>query len=160
MQDALEMLSDDQDLSQVVGAYLSDKSIDMWNGARQTTVLGNTPLLDPGRGNPIEVVVQVTEAFVGATATVLVELVMADDEALTSNLVSLSPAPGGSITVGIAVATLVAGYQFRIAALPVGVSKRYLGLRYNIFTATTTAGKCSAWLAAPGGRTTAAGTMA
>lgn len=147
MMDALEVLSDGQDLSQVVGSYLSDKSIDMWKGARQTTPLGNTPMLDLGRGNPILVECCVREAFVGATATVLVELVMADDEALTTNLVSLTQAPGGSITVGIPVATLVIGYRFRIAgALPLGMTKRYLGLRYNIFTATTTAGTIDAHL--------------
>ncbi len=159
MHDALEVLSDGQDLSQVVGSYLSDYSIDMWNGARQTTPLGNTPILDWGRGNSIKVECTVKEAFVGSTATVLVELVMADDAALTSNLVSLRQAPGGSITVGIAVATLVAGYRFRVAGqLPVGLSKRYLGLRYNIFTATTTAGTCDAYLCKDW--STAPGTMA
>lgn len=159
MFDANEMFSDNQDLSQVVGSYLSDKSIDLWNGARQTTPMGNTPQMDPGAGNPIEVECLVTEAFVGATATVLVELVMADDAALTSNLVSLQQAPGGSITVGIPVATLVAKYRFRIGGtIPPGVSKRYLGLRYNIFTATTTAGMITAYLALD--RTTAFGTWA
>lgn len=147
MHDALEMFSDSQDLAQVVGSYLSTKSIDLWGGARQTTVLGNSPLFDLGRGNQVEVVVQVTEAFVGATATVMVELVMADDEGLTSNLVSLQQAPGGSVSVGIPVATLVAGYRFRLATPRAGISKRYLGLRYNIYTATTTAGEISAWLA-------------
>ena len=157
MHDALEVFSDDQDLSQVVGAYLSDKSIDLWGGARQTTVLGNTPVLDPGRGNELEVVVQVSEAFVGATATVIFELVMADDEALTSNLVSVAQAPGGSITVGIPVATLIVGYQVRLRTVPQGITKRYLGMRYNILTATTTAGKVHAYLAK--NRNTAPGTI-
>lgn len=157
--DALEMLSNAQDLSQVVGSYLSEKSIDLWGGqtSRPTTILGNTPVMDFGRGNELEVVVQVVEAFVGATATVLVELVMADDEGLTTNLVSLTQAPGGSITVGIPVATLVSGYRFRLGCPEVGVTKRFLGLRYNIFTATTTAGTCSAWLATES--TTAPGTV-
>lgn len=147
MYDANLIMSDDQDLSQVVGAYLSDKSIDLWDQTRQTTAHGNTPVMDPGRGNPVEVIVQVTEAFVGVGATVSCELVMADDAALTTNLVSLQQAPGASVTVGIAVATLVAGYQFRVGGvIPAGTSKRYLGVRYNIFTATTTAGKCTAYL--------------
>jgi hypothetical protein len=145
--DANLILSDDQDLSQVIGAYLSDKSVDLWNGARQTTAKGNTPVMDPGMGNHVLVVCQVTESFVGATATVNGELIMADDEALTSNVVVLQQAPGGSVTVGIPVATLVAGYQFRIGGtIPPGVSKRYLGVRYNIFTATTTSGKITAFL--------------
>ena len=158
MHDANLVFSDDQSLAQVVGTYLSDKSIDWQKAARQTTALGNTPTMDIGRGNLVEVVCQVTTAFVGATATVLAELIMADDEALTSNVVSLEQAPGGSITVGIPVATLVAGYQWRIGrSIPAGISSRYLGLRYRIFTATTTAGKISAFLAKD--RTTAPGTF-
>jgi hypothetical protein len=147
MHDALEVFSDAQDLAQVVGAYLSTKSIDMWNGARQTTPLGNTPVLDWGRGNEIQVECAVSTTFVGATATMIAELVMADDAALTSNLVSLAQSPGGSITVGIPVATLVQGYRWRVAGkLPVGLSKRYLGMRYNIYTATMTAGNIDAYL--------------
>lgn len=145
--DANEMLSDNQDLAQVVGSYLSTKSLDMWGGAQQTTIRGNSPVMDFGRGNPMELVVQVTEAFVGATATVLAELVMADNEGLTTNLVSVNQAPGGSITVGIPVATLIVGYVFRLPLPSFGLTKRWLGIRYNIFTATTTAGKCSAYLA-------------
>lgn len=154
--DAGEILSDNQDLAQVVGSYLSSKSFDLWGGAARTTINGNTPVNDIGRGNQMQLVVQVTEAFVGATATVLAEIVMADDEGLTTNLVSLTQAPGGSITVGIPVATLIVGYQFRVDLPSFGVTKRYLGLRYNIFTATTTAGKISAYLARV--RTTAVGT--
>jgi len=157
MFDALEMFSDNQNLAQVVGSYLSDKSLDLWGGARQTTVLNNTPVMDLGRGNQLEVVVQVTEAFAGANGTVMVELVQADDEALTTNLQSLQQAPGGSVTVGIPIATLVAGYRFRIATPRAGISKRYLGLRYNIYTTNQTAGKISAWLSK--GDTTAPGTI-
>ncbi len=139
--DLQNLVSDQQDLSQIVGAYLSDYAIDL--GAVGTPALGGSLIADPGRSPEFDILVQVTETFVGATATVLVELVMADDAALTSNLVSLQQAPGGSITVGIPVATLVAGYTWRISP-PTGITKRYLGLRYNIFTATTTAGKITA----------------
>lgn len=145
MLDKLNLFSDDQDLSQVVGAYLSDKSIDL--GVNAASVLGGKSIKDLGRGLPIEVLCQVTETFVGATATVSAELIMADDEALSSNVVSLAQSPGASITVGIPVATLVAGYQFRVAGtVPPGISKRFLGMRYNIFTATTTAGTITAGL--------------
>lgn len=147
MIDAKEIFSDNQSLAQVVGSYLSDKSIDLWGGAAQTTINNNTPVQDIGRGNELQVVVQVSEAFVGATATVLAELVMADDEGLTTNLVSLTQAPGGSITVGIPVATLVVGYRWRLSTPRSGITKRYLGLRYRIFTADTTAGKVYAYLA-------------
>lgn len=147
MHDALEVFSDGQDLSQIVGSYLSDKSVDLWNGARQTSVMSNTPPLDFGAGEEIKIDIVVCEAFVGATATVLVEVVMADNEALDSNLVSLTQAPGGSITVGIPVATLVQGYKWRVSLPRHGISKRWLGLRYNIFTATTTSGTVNAYLA-------------
>ena len=51
-------------------------------------------------------------------------------------------------TVGIAAATLVSGYKARLGGdLPVGISKRYLGLRYTILTAAFTAGTVSAYLA-------------
>lgn len=147
MFDANEMFSDNQDLAQAIGAYKSDKSIDLWGGAAATTILGNTPPNDIGRGNEIQIVVQVTETFVGATATMIVELIQADEETLTTNLQSLTQALGGSITVGVPVATLVQGYRFRLSMPRAGISKRFLGLRYNIFTAAMTAGKISAWLA-------------
>ena len=38
MHDALEVFSDAQDLAQVVGTYLSDKSVDLWGHAAQATV--------------------------------------------------------------------------------------------------------------------------
>lgn len=145
--DAKEFFSDNQNLAQVVGAYNSDKSIDLWGGPQQTTINNNSPVSDFGRGNEMEIVVQVTQAFAGATATVLVELVQADDEGLTTNLQSLTQAPGGSITVGIPVATLVVGYRWRLNLPAFGITKRFLGLRYSIFTATTTAGQVSAYLA-------------
>lgn len=141
--DKENLISDQQDLAQVVGAYLSTYSIDF--GAVGTPVLGGSLAADPGRAPGLDLLVQVVETFVGATMTMIVELVMADNAALTSNLVSLQQAPGASITVGIPVATLIAGYQFRLA-LPVGISKRYFGARYNILTATTTAGKITAGL--------------
>lgn len=138
---------------QIVGTVLSEKSIDLWGGARQYSVLSalqglsNSPPVDPGASDPIDVVIQVTTAFVGATATFFPELVMADDEALTSNLVSLTQAPGGSVTVGIPVATLVPKYLFRLRCLPPGLTKRYLGIRYNVLTATITTGKVTARIA-------------
>lgn len=160
MFDANEVFSDNQNLAQVVGTYLSDKSIDMWAGntTMPTTAMGNTPVLDWGRGNEIMVECAVGTTFAGATATVMAEIVMADDAALTTNLVSLMQSPGGSITVGIPVATLVTKYKWRIStALPVGLSKRFLGLRYRVFTATLTAGTINAYLCRES--STAPGTM-
>lgn len=147
MYDANLTFSNNQSLAQVIGSYLSDKSVDLWNGARQTTAKGNTPPMDPGRGNPIQIICQVTEDFVGVNGTMSVELIGTTDEALTAGLVSYEQAPGGSVTVGIPVATLKAGYEFRLGgSLPPGISLQYLGLRYNIFTTNLTGGKITAYL--------------
>lgn len=139
--DVNTLCSDAQDLAKVVGAYLSERSIDL--GAAQTDSLSNTVPSDPGKSD-IEILVKVTEDFVGATGTVMVELISADDAALTSGVTSLAQAPGGSVTVGIPIATLKAGYEFKLPELPAGISQRYLGFRYNIYTATQTAGKITA----------------
>jgi hypothetical protein len=64
---------------------------------------------------------------------------MADNEALDSNLVVLQD------TGPIAVATAKAGYQFRLA-LPVGITKRFLGIRYENLTNDLTAGAVTATL--------------
>lgn len=136
--DKLAELSDAQDLSQNTGTYLSDYSYDL--GAAGTDHNGKTVRNDPGRGGNLSVFITVDEAFVGATATVEFQMVMADNAALTSNLVVLQS------TGAIAVATLTAGYQPRLGRVPAGVNKRYLGLRYLIGTATTTAGTCSAYV--------------
>lgn len=141
MTDAQATLSDLQNLAQVAGSYLSDKSYDF--GEVGADGEGRSPIYDPGRGQDIALVVQVTETFASAgAATVTAELVMADDEALTSNLTVLRSS--GAIDKAL----LTAGYQFRIGGvIPVGISQRYLGMRYTIGVATTTAGRVSAWLA-------------
>lgn len=139
--DAFNLFSDDQDLSQDAGTYLSDKSIDL--GAAVTDTLGNTIPSDIGRGVPIEVFCQMTESLsTGSSPTLQAQLVMADNEALDSNLVVLCE------TIAIAAAVLVAGYQFRLGGMvPPGISKRFLGMRYILATATTTTGKITAGLA-------------
>lgn len=132
------LFSDAQNLAQSAGTYLSDKSIDL--GVAGTDVNGGAPIIDPGR-SIVQLVAQVVTAFTsGGSATVQAQLVMADDAALSSNLVVLES------TAVIAVATLVAGYRFRFGSLPPGVTKRYVGLQYVIGTATTTAGNVTAGL--------------
>lgn len=136
--DANLSFSTNQSIAQTAGTYLCDKSIDL--GTVGTDVQGGSPLADPGR-SPVPLLVQVTTAVTsGGSATVQVQLVMADDAALTSNLVVLES------TDAIAVASLVAGYKFRFGTLPPGITKRYLGVQYIIGTATTTAGKVTAGL--------------
>jgi hypothetical protein len=137
LMDKQNTMSDDQDLAIAAGSVLSDFSIDL--GASATDSLGNTVISDIGRGSPVDLLVQVTETFVGANGTLKAELVMADNAALTSNLVVLQDS--GAIPV----ASLIAGYQFRLR-IPAGISKRYLGLRYTVAVTTQTAGKVTATL--------------
>lgn len=139
--DKQNLFSDQQNLAQAAGTYTSTNAIDL--GANPAAPLVNsaggtfTPIKDLGRGGQAELVAQVTETFTsGGAATVTAQLI----QSAASNL--------GSPTVlassqAIAVASLVAGYQFRIE-VPVGVSQRYLGMQYVIGTAATTAGKVTA----------------
>jgi hypothetical protein len=134
------MFSDEQDLSQVAGTYLSDKSIDL--GVAGSIPQGGSTIFDVGPGQSLSVLCQVIEAFTsaGSTGTVQVQLVMADNEALSTNLVVLQE------TAAIVVTTLVQGYQFRLGALPQGITKGFLGLRYLVAVQTTTAGTITAGL--------------
>jgi len=131
----------------------STDKVDLQGGtpAFTTDTLGNTVPRDPGKSPELEIVAQVVEAFSGGTS-VAVSVVADDDPALGSPTTLHS-------TPAIAVATLKAGYQFRIA-LPAGIASadRYLGLVYTV-VGTPSAGKISAWLAPPMGKQTAPGTM-
>lgn len=138
MQDKQLLFSDAQDLAQAAGSYLSTNTVDL--GDITAGPLGS-PIRDPGRGAPIQAWAQVTTTFTsGGAGTLQVQLVQADNAALSSNLEVLAE------TAVLALATLVAGYQFRFGSWPPGTSKRYIGLRYVIATATMTAGKVTAGL--------------
>lgn len=82
---------------------------------------------DIGKGEPLEVVVEVTTAASGGTS-VQFQLIQADDAALTTNVQVLVQ------TDAIAVATLVAGTQVplhvdRVDPYP---ARRFLGIRYQL----------------------------
>jgi hypothetical protein len=129
------MFSDQQNLAQAAGSYLSTNTVDL--GATGSTFHGSPPD-DFGKGSPKRLLAEVTTAFTsGGSGTLQVQVVTADDAALTSNLTVQAETPV------LALATLVAGYQvpLNIAA---GIKQRYLGLRYIIGTATMTAGAVSA----------------
>jgi hypothetical protein len=145
IQDALCILSDDQDLAQNTGNYLGDKSYD--TGAAGTpdnaVAFGGTVALknDPAQGAPLPLDIQVTETFTSdGAATVQFQAVEADNDVLTSNLTVLAETPA------IGYATLVAGYQPHINHFPRG-AKRYKGVRYVIAGAATTAGAVTASVA-------------
>ena len=116
-----------QDLSQVVGTYNSESIVDLGTAR------------DIGEGEPLYIVFTVTEAFVGATATVAMNCVVSAAAALTT------PTTVGSVSA-TAVASLTLGAQLvvRINPLVASLGLRYLGVIYTIATATTTAGTMTA----------------
>ena len=90
---------------------------------------------DLGKGSPIPVLVQVTEAFATLTSlTVTLETSAA--AALTSPVVLASEV--------IAVADLVAGKQTFMQFVPNGDTLRYLGVRYTVTGTNASAGKITA----------------
>ena len=128
--------SEDQDISQVVGTYNSTNIID--TGA-PGTVFDAAAALDRnvGPGNPVPILIQMTETLVGATATLQFQIETADEEAMDTTNVVIAQSRL------YAVGECVAGKQFGIAYLP-NDCLRYLRVNYLIGTATTTAGTVTA----------------
>jgi hypothetical protein len=131
------------DLSLASGAslpatILSTNPIDL--RANGTDPLGASLPTNPATGEPVEVLVQFTEAVVAAAgaATVTINLVESDTAALGS--------PTVLATTGALAKTLcVPGYQAKIGRLiPSNITKRYIGLTIVVATAETTAGKITA----------------
>lgn len=122
-----------QNLAVVASSPISENVIDVGNATNIAR--------DMGEGEPLYIVFTVTEAFVGVGATVAMNCV-----------VSAAVGLGSSTTVGsiaaTGVASLTLGTQFvvRINPLVASLGLRYLGVIYTIATATTTAGKMSAYV--------------
>ncbi|MFV1850118.1 MAG: Bbp16 family capsid cement protein [Thalassospira sp.] len=131
------MFSDDQDVSQAAGTYNSTNAID--TGA-PGTVYGAAAALarNVGPGNPVPILVQLTETVTsGGAATMQFQIETADEEAFdTTNVVVAQSRV-------YALADLVAGLQFGVAVLPNDM-KRFIRVNYVIGTATTTAGLAKA----------------
>lgn len=143
MMDIENLFSDQQSLVASAGAILSDHSIELGAPDVIPGFTTQTPVHDIGRGKEVNVLVQVTQDFDSASDNVTCKaaLVMADDEALTSNLTVLEETPA------IAQAVLVKGYQWRLGGtIPPGISKRFLGIRYTTAVGDATAGKVTAGL--------------
>lgn len=140
-------LCDAQSLVNGVGTFLSEGSFDA--GAVDTMVAAfqarGAVRHDVGQGTPIFLNVQIIEDVdsAGGAATLKIELVTADNEELTSNLVS------AAITgAALAEADLVAGFKAPFPVmLPPGLgADRYYGLRFTVAGEAITAGKVDAWL--------------
>jgi hypothetical protein len=152
--DAENIFSLRQSLVNGTGNLLSTKSID--TGAAGTlaggyNARGSAPH-DPGKGTPVEVECQINTSVdsAGGAATIEFQLVMADNEELTSNLTVLAR------TAALAEATLVKEFRPYIAGvIPPGVTKRWLGVRYVIAGEAVTVGTVTACLTFPGGKQTA-----
>ena len=124
-------------LTQFSGGYANGAATGQTVTGTDTTVLStNTYDLgvarDLGKGEPLEITIAVVTAASGGTS-VKVQLIQADDAALTSNVQVIVQ------TADIPVATLVAG-----ASIPLHVDrvdpfspKRYIGLRYVTVGAVT-----------------------
>lgn len=98
---------------------------------------------DIGNGEPIYLVIQVTTAVTSAgAATVSFELASDAAAAIATD----GTASVHFASAAIAKATLVAGYQVCMVALPSGTYERYLGILQNVGVAALTAGAINAFL--------------
>lgn len=134
--DSQNLFSDDQ---AITATAPSDNVIDL--GAPGTPVGGVAALVrDLGKGVPLDILVQVVEAFTSGLATTLtITLEVDNDEAF-----------GSAKTVwtsgAIAKADLVAGYRAAIQYVPEGVDERYVRLNYTVATGPFDTGKLAAGL--------------
>lgn len=140
MLDKANTFSDAQTLAFAAGSALSTYSVDL-GATTNVDSKANTVISDLGRSD-VALFIEIVEAVLSAgAATVQFELVQADDAALTTNLEVLCS------TAALAKAALVIGKQIPLD-IPVGITRRYIGLRYTVAVATTTAGKVTASLIA------------
>ncbi len=117
------IFSDQQDLSQVAGTYISTNVV---------KAPANTAW-----GEPLNIPIQVTEDFVSAgAATLKVQL-------YTDSVVGFGSEVLLAESAVIAKSVLVAGYVFSVQFLPEG-DLGFLRIKYVIGTATTTAGLVTA----------------
>lgn len=112
------------------GTIVSTNTIDLFNGrsSQQVGPYGVASLYDPGRSNSPEFIGQITKTVVGGTSVTL-QIVESDNANLSSPVVVTQSA-------AVPIASLKAGYQFKVALVP-GITKRYLGANYVIVGTTT-----------------------
>lgn len=141
------MFSDQQNLAVAAGTVVSTNSIDAWKGksaAAGTPAIGGPLTGDFGRANELDINGIVTQTFTSAgAATLQIQVIQADDAALTTNVEVLRE--GRALAAGTQPAVYTAGKVFNIGKPP-SMTRRYLGLQYTIGAATTTAGKITAGL--------------
>lgn len=143
--DQQNILSDQQDLAQAIGSYLSTNSIDL--GASATDTLGNTIESDPGKSGA-KLRVQVTETFTSAGAATLKVDVVSGTGVDANGQINAGKKVHNS-SRAYALAHLVAGKIIEVALVP-GIDQRYLAVEYTIGTAATTAGAVTAGIVKDG----------
>ncbi len=134
------LFSDNQDLAIAASTVWSTNCIDL--GAAATDNMGNTVPTDLGKSSRAQLLCQVVQTFTsGGAGTLSVELVSGTgvDGSNNINAGTTVRSTSGVITL----ATLIAGYNVAVA-IPVGVTHRYIQLRFTVATATMTAGKITA----------------
>ncbi len=127
------LLCDDQDLSQAAGTYVGTNTLKLAEVGRMGA---------ERRGEPMEILIQVTEAFAsGGAATVDIQLATGNTNALGSPQVQLA-------TGALALTELTLGRKFRFPlVMPQDdADATHVGVQFVIATATTTFGRCSAWI--------------
>lgn len=88
---------------------------------------------DIGKGNPVCVLIQVTEDFNNLTS---LEIKISTGAATTLGTTVISKT--------VLLADLVAGYQFPVQFLPHEITERYLGIEYVVTGTAPTTGKITA----------------
>ena len=127
---AQQLFSDNQ---AVVATALSTNVID--TGVRGTAFGAKAAFTgDTGKGNPIPVLIQVTETF-NTLTSLTVALETGDVAGTLGNVLN---------TQSILLADLVAGKQTFMQFLPNGVVGRYLGVRYTVVGDDPTVGAVTA----------------
>lgn len=139
------IFSDGQSIAQIAGSYVSTNSIDASPPAG-TPAIGGPLQSDYGRiDTDLDIVIIVTTALASAgAATIVFQVIQADDGPLTTNVQVLRESR--ALACGNQPSIVVKGSIFRLGPVP-SMTKRYLGLQYTIAVATTTTGIVTAGLA-------------
>lgn len=125
------LLSDDQ---AITATAVSTNVVDL--GARGTPYGAAAAVTgDMGKGTPIPVLVQVTEAFATLTSLTITVETSANSDLTSSTVLA---------TETVLAASLTAGKQTFLSFLPKGLTGRYVGLRYTVNGVNATAGKITA----------------
>lgn len=122
-----------------MGQTVSSAFINGSMGYPKRQSLGDNALKNNFDAPHIPLHIQVTKDFAGNTGGLKIDLVNADNEALTTNPVIV-------YTVTIPLAELKAGKQVAIKELPMGINKRWLGFNFTPLTAASTAGSVDAFI--------------